>query len=59
MKYSFVIASVLSVVYGHGVVTEVKGANGVTMPGLSGEYCCLQWSRLAIINDSLNTPHSN
>jgi len=27
-----------SVVSSHGLVTSIKGANGVTMPGLSGEY---------------------
>jgi hypothetical protein len=24
-------------VYGHGVITEVQGANGVVMPGLTGK----------------------
>lgn len=24
-------------VYGHGVITEVQGANGVVMPGITGK----------------------
>ncbi|KAI1742262.1 cell surface protein [Xylaria scruposa] len=37
MRYSFVIASsgLLAMVSGHGLVTSIQGANGVTMPGLS------------------------
>ncbi|KAI0194156.1 cell surface protein [Astrocystis sublimbata] len=37
MRYSIVLAStgLLSVVSGHGLVTSIQGANGVTMPGLS------------------------
>ncbi|KAI0476839.1 cell surface protein [Xylaria cf. heliscus] len=37
MRYSYVIASsgFLALVSGHGLVTSVQGANGVTMPGLS------------------------
>jgi len=36
MRYSIVFIAALSAsVQAHGVITEVKGANGVTMPGLS------------------------
>ncbi|RYC64745.1 hypothetical protein CHU98_g1477 [Xylaria longipes] len=37
MRYSHIIASsgLLAMVAGHGLVTSVQGANGVTMPGLS------------------------
>ena len=39
MRYSYqIIAStgLLALVSGHGLVTSIQGANGVTMPGLSG-----------------------
>lgn len=42
MKYSMVFVAFASYVAAHGVVTEVQGANGVNMPGLSGKL----WSRL-------------
>ncbi|KAI0528029.1 cell surface protein [Xylaria bambusicola] len=37
MRYSYIIAAsgCLSMVSGHGLVTSIQGANGVTMPGLS------------------------
>jgi len=35
MKYSYVLSALLATVSGHGVITAVQGANGVTMPGLS------------------------
>lgn len=36
MRYSLITASgLLAAVSGHGLVTSIKGANGVTMPGLS------------------------
>ncbi|KAI0448381.1 cell surface protein [Xylaria acuta] len=37
MRYSYIIASsgLLAMVSGHGLVTSIQGANGVTMPGLS------------------------
>ncbi|OTB17751.1 hypothetical protein K445DRAFT_56117 [Daldinia sp. EC12] len=36
MRYSLIVASGLLVsAYGHGLVTNIKGANGVVMPGLS------------------------
>ncbi|KAI1633112.1 hypothetical protein F4809DRAFT_41792 [Biscogniauxia mediterranea] len=36
MRYSLLIsASLLASVQGHGLVTSIQGANGVTMPGLS------------------------
>jgi hypothetical protein len=39
MRYSSIIATsgLLAIVSGHGLVTSIKGANGVTMPGLSGK----------------------
>jgi len=35
MKYSYVFAALATYVSAHGVITEIQGANGVTMPGLS------------------------
>jgi hypothetical protein len=35
MKYSYVFSALLATVSAHGVITEIQGANGVTMPGLS------------------------
>ncbi|KAI1803532.1 hypothetical protein F4811DRAFT_562434 [Daldinia bambusicola] len=36
MRYSLITASgLLATAYGHGLVTNIKGANGVVMPGLS------------------------
>ncbi|KAI0816736.1 cell surface protein [Xylaria sp. FL0064] len=37
MRYSYVLATsgLLAVVSGHGLVTSIQGANGVSMPGLS------------------------
>ncbi|KAI1452474.1 hypothetical protein F4805DRAFT_447383 [Annulohypoxylon moriforme] len=36
MRYSLITASgLIAAVSGHGLVTSIKGANGVTMPGLS------------------------
>jgi hypothetical protein len=40
MKYSYVLAALVASVSAHGVITEVQGANGVTMPGLSGWSSC-------------------
>lgn len=38
MRYSLAfIAAIAATVQAHGVITEIQGANGVTMPGLSGE----------------------
>jgi hypothetical protein len=36
MKYSIALVALASYVSAHGLVTEVQGANGVNMPGLSG-----------------------
>jgi hypothetical protein len=39
MRYSLAfIAAIAATVQAHGVITEIQGANGVTMPGLSGTY---------------------
>jgi hypothetical protein len=41
MQYSSVIllvAFTATNVFGHGVIESITGANGVTMPGLSGSY---------------------
>ncbi|KAI0905929.1 cell surface protein [Ustulina deusta] len=37
MRYSYILANsgLLAMVAGHGLVTSIQGANGVTMPGLS------------------------
>jgi len=35
MKYSYVLSALVAAVSAHGVITEVQGANGVNMPGLS------------------------
>ncbi len=39
MRYSYILANsgLLAMVAGHGLVTSIQGANGVTMPGLSGK----------------------
>lgn len=36
MQYSFGLLALATYVAAHGVITEVQGANGVKMPGLSG-----------------------
>jgi hypothetical protein len=37
MRYSLAfVAAIAATVQAHGVITEIQGANGVTMPGLSG-----------------------
>lgn len=42
MRYSITfIAAVASTVSAHGVLTEIQGANGVNMPGLSGKLLYL------------------
>jgi hypothetical protein len=39
MRYSLCfVAAIAATVSAHGVVTEIQGANGVNMPGLSGKY---------------------
>ena len=41
MQYSsalFILAFAATNVFAHGVVDSVKGANGVTMPGLTGKH---------------------
>jgi hypothetical protein len=39
MHYSIAfIAALTATVQAHGVITEIQGANGVTMPGLSGKH---------------------
>ena len=35
MRYAFAYAALVSVASGHGLVTMIKGDNGVMMPGLS------------------------
>jgi hypothetical protein len=41
MRYSIAfIAALAATVQAHGVITEVQGANGVNMPGLSGKQLC-------------------
>lgn len=39
MRYSLAfVAALTATVQAHGVITEVQGANGVNMPGLSGTH---------------------
>lgn len=39
MKYSVAaITAILAHASAHGVISQVQGANGVNMPGLSGEH---------------------
>jgi hypothetical protein len=40
MRYSIaaLLATLVAHVSAHGLVTQIQGANGVDMPGLSGEY---------------------
>lgn len=35
--YAGLLFALVAEVYGHGVVTSIQGANGVNMPGLSGQ----------------------
>lgn len=35
MKYSYILSALVASVSAHGVITEIQGANKVTMPGLS------------------------
>jgi hypothetical protein len=37
MKYSYILSALVASVSAHGVITEIQGANKVTMPGLSGK----------------------
>ena len=37
MRYAFAYAALAATVSGHGLITQVKGANGAIMPGLSGK----------------------
>lgn len=37
MRYSLISAALVASASAHGVVTAIKGANGVMMPGLSGK----------------------
>ena len=47
MRYSLAsIAAIAATVQAHGVITNVMGANGVTMPGLSGKLLLLLTHRL-------------
>jgi hypothetical protein len=42
MRYSLAsIAAIAATVQAHGVIMNVMGANGVTMPGLSGKLILL------------------
>lgn len=45
MRYAFVSAALVATVAAHGVVTSVEGANGVSMPGLSGKQTFLGFSK--------------
>jgi hypothetical protein len=39
MRYSVLaVAAIAAQVSAHGVITEIQGANGVNMPGLSGTH---------------------
>lgn len=50
MKYSLaLVAAVAAHVSAHGVITEIQGANGVNMPGLSGKYRALIHSSVYIL----------
>jgi hypothetical protein len=37
MKYAYVLSALITYVSAHGVITQIQGANGVNMPGLSGK----------------------
>lgn len=51
MRYSYIIATsgFLATVSGHGLVTSIQGANGVTMPGLSGKQAPMKPMKPAIL----------
>lgn len=36
MRYAFVSSALIASASAHGVITSIEGANGVSMPGLSG-----------------------
>lgn len=38
MRYALVSAAFVATASAHGLVTSIEGANGVSMPGLSGQY---------------------
>jgi hypothetical protein len=41
MKYSRTLVALAVSVSAHGLITSIQGANGVTMPGLSGTFIVL------------------
>lgn len=41
MRYIFVSAALAATASAHGMIVSIQGANGVSMPGLSGEYLYL------------------
>lgn len=44
-----VVFALVADVYGHGVLTQIQGANGVNMPGLSGKLIsALSYPYLAV-----------
>ena len=61
MRYSYVtVASgLLAVVSSHGLVTSIQGANGVSMPGLSGKTYLIYLfnaNRLVILTSLFKLP---
>ena len=50
MRYAFAYAALAATVSGHGLITQVKGANGAIMPGLSGKSYTLHHSESNILN---------
>lgn len=49
MQYSLIaITAFAAAANAHGVITAVQGANGVTMPGLSGKYPSIYQSFIVV-----------
>lgn len=38
MRYAIVASALVAGASAHGLVTSIEGANGVSMPGLSGKF---------------------
>lgn len=57
MKYSWTLVALAASVSAHGLITSIQGANGVTMPGLSGTFIVLHpkgvWLIFLIVMDGV------
>jgi hypothetical protein len=48
MKYIYVLSALVASTSAHGTITQIQGANGVNMPGLSGKSFEVEqfWTKL-------------